>query len=361
MDVRYRDRIVWIIVFLLIGASILVLLPGMRASASTEELTPLQRTTPTRSRTPTATPKPTATPVPVFQMDVDSVICVRGHGPVAIGTVQQGIIIPGESVLIDHPGLSDSVVVDAIQTFWGAKTAVPGQTAGLLLRLSPSSVEAAGLAAGNFTLEGRSLQTATSTASLADEPFTMMISGVGSDKGKSTLVSGIIESGTVKTGQEVQVLRPVRKRAGEQPAEESLLSATVTGIENLSYPKGSATVCDQVALQLEGVSASDLQDAFIVQQDVGVLPFRLTVQDVFSIKGRGTVVTGQVERGALRPMQSIVIRQDGKPDIKTVVTAIEMFNKSLDKAGPGDNVGLLLRGISKDDIRSGAVVEGLAD
>jgi elongation factor Tu len=84
-------------------------------------------------------------------------------------------------------------------------------------------------------------------------------------------------------------------------------------------------------------------------------PFLMPVEDVFSIKGRGTVVTGRVGRGKLVVNEEVEIVgiRDSK---KTVVTGIEMFRKQLDDAQAGDNVGLLLRGIEKDDIERGQVI-----
>ena len=84
-------------------------------------------------------------------------------------------------------------------------------------------------------------------------------------------------------------------------------------------------------------------------------PFLMPVEDVFSITGRGTVVTGRVERGVLKPGQEVEVLGFGK-DFKTVVTSIEMFRKILDEARAGDNVGLLLRGVAKDDVWRGMVV-----
>jgi elongation factor Tu len=81
----------------------------------------------------------------------------------------------------------------------------------------------------------------------------------------------------------------------------------------------------------------------------------MPVEDVFSIKGRGTVVTGRVERGKLLPNEEIEI-VGIKESSKTVVTGIEMFRKQLEDAQAGDNVGLLLRGIEKDDIERGQVI-----
>mgnify|MGYP005834891887 FL=1 len=85
-------------------------------------------------------------------------------------------------------------------------------------------------------------------------------------------------------------------------------------------------------------------------------PFLMAIEDIFSITGRGTVVTGKVDRGILKPMEEVEIIGFRDEPIKTVVTSIEMFRKILDDARPGDNVGLLLRGVEKDDVFRGMVV-----
>ncbi|HOM33108.1 MAG TPA: elongation factor Tu [Candidatus Paceibacterota bacterium] len=84
-------------------------------------------------------------------------------------------------------------------------------------------------------------------------------------------------------------------------------------------------------------------------------PFLMPIEDVFSIEGRGTVVTGKVERGILKLNDEVEI-VGLKPTQKTVVTGIEMFNKTLDEAQAGDNVGVLLRGLKKEDVERGQVV-----
>jgi elongation factor Tu len=84
-------------------------------------------------------------------------------------------------------------------------------------------------------------------------------------------------------------------------------------------------------------------------------PFIMPIEDVFTIQGRGTVVTGKVERGILKLNEEIEI-VGIKPTKKTVVTGIEMFNKLLDEAQAGDNVGTLLRGIEKKDVERGQVL-----
>ena len=85
------------------------------------------------------------------------------------------------------------------------------------------------------------------------------------------------------------------------------------------------------------------------------LPFLMPVEDVFNIEGRGTVATGRVERGVLKKMEEIEI-VGIKDTVKTTVTDIEMFRKLLDFAEAGDNVGVLLRGVKKEDIERGQVL-----
>lgn len=84
-------------------------------------------------------------------------------------------------------------------------------------------------------------------------------------------------------------------------------------------------------------------------------PFLMPIEDVFSISGRGTVVTGKVERGVLRPGEEVEI-VGLRPTVKTVATSLEMFRKILDEALPGDNIGVLLRGVGKDDVERGQVL-----
>jgi len=84
-------------------------------------------------------------------------------------------------------------------------------------------------------------------------------------------------------------------------------------------------------------------------------PFLMPIEDVFGIKGRGTVVTGRVERGILTPGTEVEIVGLGETR-RTVVTSIEMFHKTLDMAEPGDAIGCLLRGIERDEVERGQVL-----
>ncbi len=97
-------------------------------------------------------------------------------------------------------------------------------------------------------------------------------------------------------------------------------------------------------------------DSYIPEPERDVTkPFLMPVEDVFSIEGRGTVVTGRIERGKVKVGEEIEL-VGIKPTAKTTVTGIEMFNKSLNEGIAGDNAGILLRGIKKEDITRGQVL-----
>lgn len=85
-------------------------------------------------------------------------------------------------------------------------------------------------------------------------------------------------------------------------------------------------------------------------------PYLMPIEDVFSIEGRGTVVTGRIERGIVKVNEEVEIVGIREESRKTVVTGIEMFNKSLDEGRAGDNAGILLRGIKKEDVERGMVL-----
>jgi elongation factor Tu len=84
-------------------------------------------------------------------------------------------------------------------------------------------------------------------------------------------------------------------------------------------------------------------------------PFLMPIEDIFSIQGRGTVVTGRIERGIVKVGEEMEI-VGFRPTSKTVVTGVEMFRKLLDEGQAGDNVGLLLRGTAKEDVERGQVI-----
>ena len=85
-------------------------------------------------------------------------------------------------------------------------------------------------------------------------------------------------------------------------------------------------------------------------------PFLMPIEDVFSIEGRGTVVTGRIERGMVKINEEVELVGLKEESSKTVVTGIEMFNKQLNEGQAGDNAGLLLRGVKKEDVERGMVL-----
>jgi elongation factor Tu len=100
----------------------------------------------------------------------------------------------------------------------------------------------------------------------------------------------------------------------------------------------------------------DAVDAYIPQPERATdRPFLMPIEDVFSISGRGTVVTGRVERGIVRVGEEVEI-VGIKPTVKTVVTGVEMFRKLLDQGQAGDNIGVLLRGTKKEEVERGQVL-----
>jgi translation elongation factor EF-Tu-like GTPase len=86
--------------------------------------------------------------------------------------------------------------------------------------------------------------------------------------------------------------------------------------------------------------------------------FRLPVEDIFFITGRGVVVTGRVESGTVRVGMQVNVVRDGGVATTTTVTGVEMFRKVMDSATTGDNVGLLLKGLSKEQLHTGDLIQG---
>ncbi len=86
--------------------------------------------------------------------------------------------------------------------------------------------------------------------------------------------------------------------------------------------------------------------------------FQMTVEDVFAIQNRGTVVTGRVASGTVRVGMQVNVVRDGGVAFTTEVSGVEMFRKVLDSASAGDNVGLLLKGLSREQLHSGDLIQG---
>jgi elongation factor Tu len=119
---------------------------------------------------------------------------------------------------------------------------------------------------------------------------------------------------------------------------------------NCGCGKDDCPDCKPIFALMEAV------DAFIPQPERQVdLPFLMPIEDVFSISGRGTVVTGRIERGQVKIGDEVEI-VGIKETTKTVCTGVEMFRKILDSGEAGDNIGALLRGVKRDDVERGQVL-----
>jgi elongation factor Tu len=130
--------------------------------------------------------------------------------------------------------------------------------------------------------------------------------------------------------------------------------------DDLPVVKGSALKA--LEAEGEGPDAESIQelmdaiDSYIPQPERAIdKPFLMPVEDVFSITGRGTVATGRIERGIVKQGEEVELVGLGG-DRKTVVTGVEMFRKILDEGRAGDNAGLLLRGVGKEEIQRGQVL-----
>lgn len=141
-------------------------------------------------------------------------------------------------------------------------------------------------------------------------------------------------------------LRELLTKNGYDGANAPIIKGS--GLKALEDPKGE---WGQKVLELV-----DAMDTYfpLPQRDLDK-PFLMPIEDIFSIEGRGTVVTGRVERGKIKVGEEVQV-VGIKDTQSTIVTGVEMFNKSLDQAQAGDNAGILLRGLKKEDVHRGQVL-----
>ena len=132
-------------------------------------------------------------------------------------------------------------------------------------------------------------------------------------------------------GDEIPVIRGSALKALENPTDEAATKPIMDLVEAL--------------------------DTYIPQPERDTdKPLLMPIEDVFSIEGRGTVVTGRIERGTIKINEEVAIVGIKEEPIKTIVTGIEMFNKQLTEGLAGDNAGILLRGVKKDEVERGMVL-----
>ncbi len=141
-----------------------------------------------------------------------------------------------------------------------------------------------------------------------------------------------------------------------------LLSAYEYDGDNAAVVKGSALK----ALEGDATAKAQIMELMAAVDEHIPLPVRavdkdflMPIEDVFSITGRGTVATGRIERGVINvgdPVEIVGMMKEGEKPLVSTITGVEMFRKLLDRGEAGDNAGLLLRGINKDDIKRGQVI-----
>lgn len=127
--------------------------------------------------------------------------------------------------------------------------------------------------------------------------------------------------------------------------------APVVEVDALKAEKGEEAALEEVRKLMQTVDEHIPLPERPIDQ-----PFLMPIEDVFSIEGRGTVVTGRIERGVIKVGESVDILGMGRKPQKTAVTGVEMFNKSMDQGQAGDNAGVLLRGFKRTDVERGQVV-----
>ncbi|MEK7169423.1 MAG: elongation factor Tu [Patescibacteria group bacterium] len=139
-------------------------------------------------------------------------------------------------------------------------------------------------------------------------------------------------------------------------------------LKKYNFPGDETPIIRGSALKALNSTSADSEDAKPIMELVKALddyiptpvretdkPFLMPIEDIFSIEGRGTVVTGRAERGVLKVNDEVEII-GLRPTVKTVVTGIEMFQKLLDEVQAGDNVGILLRSLKKEDVERGQII-----
>ena len=187
------------------------------------------------------------------------------------------------------------------------------------------------------------------------------------DHGKTTLTAALVKVQSKKGLAKAISYQDIAK-GGTVRDETKTVTIAVSHVEYESSKRHYAHVdcpghADYIKNMITGAAQMDgailvvsALDTYIPEpvRDIDK-PFLMAIEDVFSIKGRGTVVTGRVERGIVKTGEEVEI-VGFRETRKTVVTGVEMFRKLLDQGMAGDNVGVLLRGIEKDDIERGQIL-----
>src|SRR2546425_286110 len=183
------------------------------------------------------------------------------------------------------------------------------------------------------------------------------------DHGKTTLTAAITKTLSLKGEAEFRPFDPIDNAPEER---ERGITISLAHVEHDTDKRHNAHVdCPVHADYIKNIIAPEFKcildlmnavDSYIpTPVRIKDKPFLMPIEDVFAIKGRGTVATGRVERGITKVGEEVEIVGIREPK-KTVVTGVEMFRKLLDQGEAGDNIGLLLRGLEREDIERGQVI-----
>src|SRR5438046_3153846 len=178
------------------------------------------------------------------------------------------------------------------------------------------------------------------------------------DHGKTTLTAAITKTLALRGGAE---FRPFDSIDNAPEERERGITISIAHVEYETAKRQYAHVdcpghADYIKNMITPAAQMDGVDSYIpTPVRAKDKPFLMPIEDVFGIKGRGTVATGRVERGVVKVGEEVEIVGIREPR-KTVVTGVEMFRKLLDQGEAGDNVGLLLRGMEREDIERGQVI-----
>jgi translation elongation factor EF-Tu-like GTPase len=250
-----------------------------------------------------------------------------------------------------------ALVISATSSPLGARgtTDVPTPVASVT---AAPLVAASATASTTLTIVEAPTADRTGTSDAADkrrEPFRMVVQTVFSIRGRGTVVTGRVERGTVRVLDMVRILWP-----------GGALDTTVIGVERQQQAVDEAAAGDEIWLLLQGVEPESIPPGALVEQpDQGAATapaaeqrFRMVIQEVDVIRGRGTVVSGHVERGTIHVMDHVRITGESET-IETVVISIIVDRQSRDEATAGDAVRLLLRGVESDRVIPGSIVEAV--
>jgi translation elongation factor EF-Tu-like GTPase/cold shock CspA family protein len=313
-----------------------------------------------------------------FLMQIEGVFSIRGRGTVVTGRVARGTAQPGDQVEII--GSDDEIRKTVIKGVEMSKKTSDQVEAGdnvaiLLQGIDRDEVEHGMVLAEPGSMatydealsELESARSAAEPQGLIEQPFLMLIEGVFSIKGVGTVVTGRVARGTAQPGDPVEIIG----------FDVEIRKTVMTNVEMFKKISDQVEAGDNVGIVLRGIDRDEVEPGMVLAepgsmatydealseleaaaepQEPDKEPFLMLMEGVFSIKGVGTVVTGRVARGTAQAGDEVEIIGLDDEIRKTEITAVEVFFKTLDQVEAGDHVGILLRGIDRDEVEPGMVL-----